>query len=291
MAEILHKIANFIYQNPQGFSHLVDLPYRLSSGSMDDARNFRLWENEGEIEAVGIIQLPWLTLDYAYKSTSEHLVPSIFDWAIEGARQISQETKEDFILAIRFPPERADHIFFAEERGFELDDEWTIVHLSRKLDQTIDVPNLPEGFSFRLLRGEAEVEAYVQLHQTAFNSKAMQVAWRDRSLRMPQYQADLDLFIVNEQDQPVAFCIGWMHPTNPVGQIEPLGVHPDYHQIGLGRAILLEGLRRLQAHGATTAQIDSYKFNDPALSLYQRANNGNFRPHYEATGYKRIFKS
>lgn len=48
----------------------------------------------------------------------------------------------------------------------------------------------------------------VDLHQTAFNSRAMQVEWRARTLTMPQYRTDLDLFIVNVDDQPVAFCIG-----------------------------------------------------------------------------------
>jgi ribosomal protein S18 acetylase RimI-like enzyme len=74
-----------------------------------------------------------------------------------------------------------------------------------------------------------------------------------------------------------------------MGQIEPLGVHPDYQRLGLGRAVLLEGLRRLQASGATELYIDSYKHNDPALALYQTPNNGNFQQEYEATGYVRAF--
>jgi ribosomal protein S18 acetylase RimI-like enzyme len=234
-----------------------------------------------------MIQMPWLALDYAY--TTEALVPAIFDWAVERSQAIAAESGEDFTLCIRIPPERANHILHITARGFQPDDEWTIVHLRREFNEPLSVPDLPEGFAIRSLRGQSEVEAYVNLHQTAFGSKAMRVGWRARSLTMPQYQPDLDLFIVNRDDQPVAFCIGWLHPHEPVGQIEPLGVHPDYQRLGLGRAVLLEGLRRLRVNGAKTAGIDSYKFNDPALALYQTPNNGNFQPHFEAAGYTRVF--
>jgi mycothiol synthase len=289
MNDGLDRIAEFIYANSQGFSHLVDLPYRLSSWSLENPDNLRLWESEGQIQAIGMVQQPWLALDYAYRPGQEGLVPQIFDWASERAQAIARETGEDFTLVIRFPPRCADHIPLAQSRGFALDDDWTIVHLSRALSAPLPVPALPDGFSFRTLRDHGDVEAYVKLHQTAFGSKNMQERWRSRTLTMPQYRPDLDLFIINEHDQPVAFCIGWKHPTKPLGQIEPLGVHPDYQRLGLGRAVLLEGLRRLEASGARTAYIDSYKYNDPALSLYQTANNGNFQPTYEATGYTRVF--
>ena len=285
----IDHIANFFYAHPSGFSHLLDLPYRLSSWSLDNPDNVHIWEINGQIQAVGIIQMPWVALDYTYDPRAEHLVPDIFDWAVERAEAISSETGQDFTLVIRIPPERKEHVQHATTRGFQLDDEWTIVHLSRELDTPLDEPKLPDNFSFRTLRGQSEVEAYVNLHQTAFGSTAMQVGWRRQTLKMQQYQPNLDLFIVNEEDQPVAFCIGWVHPSEPLGQIEPLGVHPDYQRLGLGRAVLLEGLRQLQIHGVNTAAIDTYKFNDPALSLYQTPNNGNFRPSYEATGYIRTF--
>lgn len=283
MTTILDRIANFIYANPQGFSNLVDLPYRLSSWSLESPDNVRVWENEhGEIEAVGMIQMPWFSLDYA--CPSEQLLPQIFEWGVQRGEAIARE--RDLSLVIRIPPERAAHIPYAERYGFKFDDQWTIVHLCRDLSEPLPVVHPPEGFSFRTLDGQ--VEAYVELHQAAFGSKNMQVGWRSRTLTMPQYRPELDLLIVDHEDRPVAFCIGWLHDS--AGQIEPLGVHPDYHRLGLGRAVLLEGLRRLQVGGAKKAYIDTYKYNDPALSLYQTENNGNFQPAYEAAGYVRSFR-
>jgi len=34
-----------------------------------------------------------------------------------------------------------------------------------------------------------------------------------------------------------------------IGQIEPLGCHPDFRRYALGRLALAEGLRRMRAHG------------------------------------------
>lgn len=286
MTDQLTRIAEFIYAHPQGFPHLVDLPYRLSSWSLENPDNLRIWEAEGQIQAIGMVQLPWFALDYVCLPASEHLVKQIFEWAVQRASAIAHETGQDLSLVIRIPPERSAHIAYTEACGFVYNDDWTIVHLSRDLSVPMPALDPPAGFSFRNLDGQ--VEAYVELHQTAFGSKNMQVGWRARTLTMPQYRPDLDLLIVNREAQPVAFCIGWMHDS--VGQIEPLGVHPDYHRLGLGRAVLLEGLRRLQTKGARRACIDTYKHNDPALSLYQTENNGAFQPDYEVTGYVRSFQ-
>lgn len=285
----IERIAEFIYVCPSGFPNLVDLPYRLSSWALDDPANYHIWETGSQIQAVGLIQLPWLALDYVLRPGAESLVPAILDWAVVRAKTIARATQQELPIVVRIPPQRAAHILHLETRGFQLDDDWTIVHLSRTLHEMLTAPILPDGYDFRTLRGEAEVAAYVDLHQAAFGSKNMRTEWRSRTLTMSQYRPELDLLVVDATDHPVAFCIGWLHPQQPIGQIEPLGVHPDYQRLGLGRAILLEGLRCLQGVGARTARIDSYKYNDPALSLYQTKENGDFRVEYEAVGYVRIF--
>jgi mycothiol synthase len=281
----LHQIAAFIDANPHGFPNLIDLPYRLASWSLENPENLRVWEADGQIQAVGMVQLPWLALDYAYSPAAEVLVPEIFAWFAERCSAIAKERGEEESFAIYLSPERADHIPLAEAAGFTLDDDWTIIHLERELESPLPAVDLPEGFAFRLMGGR--VEAYVDLHQAAFGSKNMRVSWRARTLTLPQYRPKLDLFIVDQMDRPAALSVGWISGT--VGQIEPLGVHPDYQRLGLGRAALLEGLRRLQRHGARTAYIHVYKHNDPALALYQLANNGSFRPKYELSAYVRSF--
>ncbi len=106
----------------------------------------------------------------------------------------------------------------------------------------------------------------------------MTVDWRARVLQRPEYIPRLDLVVEGPNGELAAFCVCWIAPTghgnSPVGQVEPLGVHPEYQKMGLGRAVLLEGVRRMQSHGATTMIVETDDFRDAAVGLYQAAEVG-----------------
>lgn len=54
----------------------------------------------------------------------------------------------------------------------------------------------------------------------------------------------------------------------PTGYIDSLGVVPEHRRHGLGRALLLTGLRWLRTNGQTTIELDTSGENDRALPLY-----------------------
>ncbi len=53
------------------------------------------------------------------------------------------------------------------------------------------------------------------------------------------------------------------------GWIGIVGVHPDWRGRGLGRAVLVRGLRTLQRAGFERASLHVAAENDPALKLYR----------------------
>jgi mycothiol synthase len=61
----------------------------------------------------------------------------------------------------------------------------------------------------------------------------------------------------------------WLDPINRVGNFEPVGTHPDFQRRGLGQAVMVEGLRRLQAWGMTKAMVGTGAKNVPAIRLYE----------------------
>ena len=130
---------------------------------------------------------------------------------------------------------------------------------------------MPSGFAVRPLAGEQEIEAYVKLHQTAFESKNMTADWRLRTLHHPGYRNDLDLVVIAPNGQMVAFCICWLNMEASIGQIEPLGVHDDFRQLGLGRAILAEGIHRLVQSGAPRLFVETDSYRNAAFALYESA--------------------
>ena len=116
-------------------------------------------------------------------------------------------------------------------------------------------------------RASARVEAYVELQRAVFESKNMTAEWRARTLRRPEYIADLDWVAVAPDGRLAAFCIGWLGQCagEVRGQIEPLGVRVEFRGLGLGRAILAETLRRLRAHGAAQVYVETDNYRNAAL--------------------------
>jgi mycothiol synthase len=274
--------------------HVVDLPYRLSSWALDDPHNVGLWvDADGRLLAWAVMQTPFWTIDHAYlPDAAPDLHRTILAWADERAHQL---------LGTRFglPCWFASAFAGQEERIRDLEgagfacqanvgqDSWSKVLLRRPAGMPVADDAPPAGFSIRPLAGEAEVEAYVHLHRAVFESKNMTVPWRRRTLQRPECRPDLDLVAVAPDGRLAAFCICWLDRRlePPRGQIEPLGVHDDFRGLGLGRAILSEGLRRLHLAGAEEVVVETDLYRNPALALYKALG---FRPVRDVLVYRKV---
>jgi ribosomal protein S18 acetylase RimI-like enzyme len=282
----LPLIADLIYQH--GRDHVTDAPYRLSSWSLNYPENVALWEDEsGRLIAYAAIQEPFLTLDYAIHTDAGplNLEAQIVQWAVERCPAVAQRQQRSFPLYVWVNGNEDERIPLLKSFGF-VEDEWQKISFFRPLQETIAAPQPPAGFTIRPLNGPAEVEAYVELHRAAFETRNMTVEWRQRTLQMAQYVPDIDLVAEAPDGRLAAFCVCWLRPDRQVGEIEPLGVHPDFQRLGLGRAIALEALHRLKAHNAVNAHVTTDGERDPARQLYEAVG---FRRHSLRLGYGRLF--
>jgi mycothiol synthase len=290
----LQRVYEFAQAIPDQSLHVVDLPYRLCTPSAQTPENARIWEDEqGGLRGFAIVQLPWLTIDYVVHpaASAEGLEETILAWILEHWPQVMAEHKLSYSLFVEVREDQAERVALLERLGFVRDD-WHTLHMSQPLNDAIPASQPPEGFVIRPLAGEAEVESYVALQRAAFGSTNMTAEWRVRTLQAPQYIPALDLVAVAPDGALAAFCVCWLsqcgHDENGsnTGQVEPMGVRPDLQQRGLGRAILLEGLQRLQALGAATALIDSDGENEPSRGLYEAVG---FRVASTVWKYRRDF--
>lgn len=87
--------------------------------------------------------------------------------------------------------------------------------------------------------------------------------------RAPCYRADLDLMALAPDGTTLAAYVGVLyHPDVRLGVFEPVCTHPEHQRKGLARALMLEGLHRLRALGATAVTVETGS-RVPANRLYQ----------------------
>jgi mycothiol synthase len=72
---------------------------------------------------------------------------------------------------------------------------------------------------------------------------------------VPGFRSDLDLVVSTPELAFASFCLVWL--SGGVGYFEPVGTRAAFRRQGLGRAVILEGFRRLGALGAHTAMVYS----------------------------------
>jgi hypothetical protein len=198
--------------HPATQRHVVDLPYRLASDSMQNPENVRLWERDGALVAWAAWQQPFVTLDHAITAQTDHtLADDLLDWACMRFARIARAQGRELHY---FVDARADDPAWRallERHGFEPDPAWQLLHCQQHLGAPTDPADVPADYAVRPLAGEVEIEPYVHLHRAAFGTANMTVAWRQRILGAAQYAPDLDLVAVAPDGALAAFCIGWLH--------------------------------------------------------------------------------
>jgi len=129
-------------------------------------------------------------------------------------------------------------------------------------------PLLPPGYTIRPVRGTAESEARVAVQRAAFASEWMTIERYARVRASPTYRPELDLVIEAPGGELAGFALLWLDAANRLGVFEPLGVAAAYQRRGLGRALMLAGLRCLRDCGADYALVETGRDYE-ARGLYE----------------------
>lgn len=67
----------------------------------------------------------------------------------------------------------------------------------------------------------------------------------------------LKVAVVAPDGNFVSYCGMWYDAAAGFAVVEPVATDPDYRKMGLGKAAVLEGIRRVEALGAKTALVGS----------------------------------
>ncbi|WP_416667153.1 GNAT family N-acetyltransferase [Egbenema bharatensis] len=273
------------------------LKLELTSPNLRPELDVKLWYNDADqLIGFGQIWLPDPMVDevdaylwFRVHPTLRHqgLEQDIITWAEGRTWQVGQEQNLPAKLSLSCRDYQRNQIGLFEATGFTW--ERSFFRMKRSLTEPIPEPIFPKGYT--LLTGqEFEVSAWVEMHNQTFidhwNFHPMTLEQANHWLSDPTYRPDLDLVAVAPDGTYAAFCHNHIDPEENQhrkcleGWVGMLGTRRGYRRLGLGRAMLLSGLHRLQAAGMDTAflGVDSQNPNQ-AYSLY------------ESVGFRRVYSS
>lgn len=257
----------------RSFVHPGDVLWGMYQNTrFDPTASIGLWETEvGELAAFGwgdrhglAVQVGPLAL------VDDALLAEILDWG--EARACAREGDE---RRLRVSVRDCDTplLRLVEARGYTNAGN-PMLHMARSLDGPIP-DALPSEFVVRAVQGGVEDEARVNLHREVWHPSRVTLEAYRRLRTISGYRSDLDLVAVAPSGEFAAYCICWFDPGSVSGEFEPVGTRGAFRRRGAGRAVMLEGLRRLQALGARTAIVYSVEANTASTGLYQSVG---FRP-------------
>ena len=118
-----------------------------------------------------------------------------------------------------------------------------------------------------------EVAARVALHREVWHSSRFSEEGYARMRTKPVYRPDLDLVAVTPAGELAAYCILWWDRVTRVIEFEPVGTAERFRGQGIGKALILAGLRRGRELGAREAIVGSETGDDgvAARALYASA--------------------
>ncbi|MCI2238621.1 mycothiol synthase [Kineococcus sp. TRM81007] len=132
-------------------------------------------------------------------------------------------------------------------------------------------PALPPGVRVRPFVPGADEAAWTALNAAAFAQHPEQGRWTVEDLRLREGEEWFDpsvLLLAQGSEGLLGFC--WMKVQPHVSELYVLGVHPGAAGRGLGRALLVRGLRAVAGPGAP-GEVELYVDggNVPAVRLYE----------------------
>ncbi|WP_055668542.1 GNAT family N-acetyltransferase [Desnuesiella massiliensis] len=135
------------------------------------------------------------------------------------------------------------------------------------LDKTSTEYRLPEGFHITTMEETFDPYQYLRVLWKGFNhelngegefqfSKEKEELCKEEMIR-PNVDLNLKVAAVAPDGNFAAYCGMWYDPEAGYAVIEPVATDPQYRKMGLGKAVVLEGIRRVGELGAKTALVGS----------------------------------
>ncbi len=161
----------------------------------------------------------------------------------------------------------------AARHGFGPERDLIQMRCPLPLPVSVHAPDV-ESPPTRAFRPGADDDAWLSVNNRAFASHPEQGGWDRATLHEREHEPWFDrrgFLILEADDRMAGFCWTKVHATTdpPMGEIYVIGVDPDFHGRGWGRALTQAGLDWLAAQGLSLGMLYVDADNVAAVKLYR----------------------
>lgn len=241
-------------------------------------KKFGVWEAAGEI--VAFCHSEWRLGEafFQFHPAYHHLCGELLNYA---EAELTGIAGEDGRRCLRAYINDNDPEFqsLARARGYAVQPESARPMYCFAIPNPFPAINLPDGFRLTSLAEECD---WAKVHSVLWRGfdhgddvpmNPTEYENRQRMFDTPKARRELKIAVVAPSGEFVAFCGTFYEPTHRFGYVEPVATDPHYRRMGLGKAAVLEGIRRCGLLGAQVAYV------------------GSDQPFYQTIGFKKVYNS
>jgi len=155
------------------------------------------------------------------------------------------------------------------------------------IDKTSLDYELPKGFRITTLKEDFDLSQYRRVLWKGFNHELKgeglftfsledELSAKKEMLR-PYVDLDLKVAVVSPEGNFVSYCGMWYDPEGGFALVEPVATDPEYRGMGLGKAAVLEGVRRVGLQGAKIAFVGSSQQFYYSIGFHPFATSTNWK--------------
>ncbi len=238
----------------------------------------RIWEDDGSI--VAIVHFEWCLGEafFQFEKGYTDLFPEMLEYAEQNLSTVSKETGKRVLHAFvnDNAPDLGRHM---ASRGYSVDQSECRPLYTLDLTPPLQRIELPQGFRLTDLQETRDWNKVNRVLWRGFDHEGeppcdeAELESRRRMFETPTAKMDLKIAVESPAGDFVAFCGTFYEPVNHFAYVEPVATDPDYRRLGLGKAAVLEGVRRCALLGADVAYVGSDQL------------------FYQSIGFKKVFNA
>lgn len=277
-------IANFQPGNQDGnwlqptWEYMHSHPY-LDESSLD---KIGIWEDAGEIVGAVHYESRLGEVFFEIHPSYTHLKPTMLEYA-ENHLYGETETGQRYVRAY---VNDFDLEFEAlvKSRGYAMAEQHARPVSQIAIPRPFPRKPLPEGFHIKSLADDNDLMKIHRVLWRGFNHAGEPpeegVEDRKKMQSTPNFRKDLTIVVEAPTGDFVSLCGTWYESTNKIAYVEPVATDPDFRQMGLGKAVVWEGIRRCGALGATVAFVGSDQEFYRAIGFTKNFDNNCWIKHF-----------